>query len=155
MRFERTYPHSVERVWAAVTDADELGCWFPSAARIEPRVGGTVTFSGDPNVADSVGTVLVFEPPRRVAFTWGDDELHLQLEPAPEGCTLTLIDVLAERDQAARNGAGWHVCLDELTKLLDGAASAGPHGDTATPWQPVYDVYLAAGMPAGASISGK
>jgi len=123
VRFQRTYDHSIARVWAAVTEPD-----------------------------DRTGTVLAFEPPRYLAFTWGDDELHLHLEPVAEGCRLTLIDVLTERDEAARNGAGWHVCLDELTKRLDGIASDGPHGATTTPWQPTYAAYVAAGLPSGAPI---
>ena len=150
VRFQRTYPHPVERVWAAVTDEVELAHWFPAQIRIEPRAGGEVRF-GD----DGTGRVLVFDPPHRLAFTWGGDELQLRLEPVEEGCRLTLIDVLADGRTAARNGAGWHVCLDELTKWLDGIASDGPHGQTATPWQPTYDAYLAAGMPSGAPIPGR
>jgi hypothetical protein len=111
-----------------------------------------VTFTGDPYASDRVGTVLVFEPPRRLAFSWGEDELHLQLETVAGGCQLTLIDVLAERNTAARNGAGWHVCLDELAKRLDGIPSDGPHGGTATLWQATYDAYLAVGVPSGAPI---
>jgi uncharacterized protein YndB with AHSA1/START domain len=152
VRFQRTYDHSIARVWAAVTEPDDLKHWFPSAVRLEQRTGGEVIFSGDPYTDDRTGTVLAFEPPRYLAFTWGDDELHLHLEPVGEGCRLTLINVLTERDEAARNGAGWHVCLDELTKRLDGIASDGPHGATTTPWQPTYAAYVAAGLPSGAAI---
>ncbi|HZX08079.1 SRPBCC family protein [Kribbella sp.] len=152
VRFERSYPYPLERVWSAVTDPRELEHWFPSAVELEPRVGGKVVFSGDPNVEDGTGEVLTYEPPHRIAFTWGDNELHLDLRSTPEGCTLTLVDVLGNRDEAARNGAGWHVCLDELSKSLDGTTSAGPHSDTATEWQPLYDEYVAAGMPHGAAI---
>jgi uncharacterized protein YndB with AHSA1/START domain len=28
VRFERRYPHSVERVWAALTEPDQLRQWF-------------------------------------------------------------------------------------------------------------------------------
>ncbi|MGH3318856.1 MAG: SRPBCC family protein [Streptosporangiaceae bacterium] len=154
VRFQRVYAHPVDRVWAAITEPDELEHWFPSRVRLEQRTGGTVTFSGDPYTDDRTGTVLAFEPPSHLAFTWGDDELHLHLEPAGDGCRLTLIDVLAERDEAARNGAGWHVCLDELTKRLDGIPSDGPHSATTTPWQPTYDAYVAAGLPSGAPVPG-
>ncbi|MGH3693962.1 MAG: SRPBCC domain-containing protein [Pseudonocardiaceae bacterium] len=37
VRFQRTYPHPIERVWAAVTEPDELSHWFPCAVQIEPR----------------------------------------------------------------------------------------------------------------------
>jgi hypothetical protein len=61
-------------------------------------------------------------------------------------------DVLADRSTAARNAAGWDVCLDELAKLLAGRTGGGPHAESATPWQPRYDAYVATGMPSGADI---
>ncbi|WP_181767216.1 SRPBCC family protein [Streptomyces albidus (ex Kaewkla and Franco 2022)] len=155
VRFERTYPHPIERLWAAVTESEELAHWFPSAVRIEPRAGGTIEFSGDPNLEPSSGTVLAFEPPRRFAFTWGGDELHFELEPAGEGsCTLTLINVLESQDTAARNAAGWTVCLAEFDKHVSGETAVGPHGDSAEPWRPLYEEYVAQGMPSGAPIPG-
>ena len=48
VRFVRTYPHPVERVWRAVSDPAELAHWFPSAVTVEPREGGRITFSDDP-----------------------------------------------------------------------------------------------------------
>lgn len=64
--------------------------------RPNAAVGGTIEFSGDPYTENNrTGTILVFEPPRRLAYTWGNDELHFELEPAGDGgCALTLIDVL-------------------------------------------------------------
>jgi len=50
VRFSRTYDHPIERVWQFVTDAEELAHWFPSRAEIDPRPGGTINFSGDPNM---------------------------------------------------------------------------------------------------------
>ena len=35
VRFVRTYPHSIERVWSAITEPDQLRAWFPSAVTIE------------------------------------------------------------------------------------------------------------------------
>ena len=66
VRFVRTYPHPIERVWSAITDVDELRHWFPSTARIELRPGGTVTYSDDPYMEDAKGTVLACEPPSRL-----------------------------------------------------------------------------------------
>ncbi len=155
VRFRRTYPHPIQRVWAAVTEPDELSRWFPSDVRMESRVGGTVEFSGDPNIDPTTGTILAFDPPRRLAYTWGGSELHFDLEPSGEGgCTLTLINVLEARDEAARNAAGWSVCLAELDKHVSGAVAAGPHSDTAESWTAQYDAYLADGMPSGAAIPG-
>jgi uncharacterized protein YndB with AHSA1/START domain len=157
VRFERSYPYPIERVWAAVTRPEELAQWFPSTVSMDPREGGEIRFSGDPNVDGSTGTVLAFDPPQRLAFTWGGDELHFALAATGDaGCSLTLINVLDARDAAARNAAGWSVCLAQLTTLLTSGASAGPHsGDAAGSWRSYYDAYLADGLPAGAFIPGE
>jgi uncharacterized protein YndB with AHSA1/START domain len=154
VRFERTYGHSVDRLWAAITEPDELSHWFPASVVLESRVGGKIEFAGDPHVEPTVGSVLVFEPPHRLSFTWGGDELHFELASVGDGCVLTLIDVLEAPDTAARNAAGWHVCLAELSKLVAGEVAAGPHSDTAAVWRPLYDGYVAAGLPSGAWFPG-
>ncbi|MFE7775027.1 SRPBCC family protein [Streptomyces sp. NPDC057445] len=154
VRFERSYPHPVEQVWAAVSEPEGLAHWFPSKVTLEPRAGGKIEFSHDPHMPSSAGTVLDFEPPHRFAFTWDGDEIHLELAAEGDGCRLTLTNVLTERNTAARNAAGWSVCLDELDKHLAGAGAEGPHSDSAAPWKPYYDAYVAAGMPSGAGIPG-
>jgi len=153
VRFERTYAHPVERVWAAISDPDELVHWFPSSVEIERHTGGTISFSADPHTSQQTGVVLAYDPPRRLAYTWGGDELHLELESLAAGqCRLVLINVLADRSAAARNAAGWDVCLDELAKLLSGRPGGGPHAASATPWRSRYDAYVTSGMPSGADI---
>jgi uncharacterized protein YndB with AHSA1/START domain len=156
VRFVRRYPHPVERVWAAVSEPEGLRHWFPSSVSLEPRAGGRIAFRDDPNLpAETSGTVLAYDPPRRLAFTWGGDELHLTVEPHGEqACTLTLLNVLEARDTAARNAAGWTVCLAELEKHVGGGVADGPHSATAEPWEEHYAAYVAAGVPSGATIPG-
>ena len=118
VRFQRTFPYPPQRLWRAVTEPDELAHWFPSRVQLEPRAGGRVEFSGDPNLPPASGSVLVYEPPRRLAFTWGPDQLHFELDRVdPDACRLTLINVLGERQAAARNAAGWNLCLAEPRHL--------------------------------------
>ncbi|HET6964522.1 MAG TPA: SRPBCC domain-containing protein [Acidimicrobiales bacterium] len=31
LRFRRTYPHAVEKVWRAVTEPEHLAAWFPTS----------------------------------------------------------------------------------------------------------------------------
>lgn len=155
VRFQRSYDHPVERLWSAITDPDELPHWFPSKVAMKAEVGGTIEFTDDPNAPVRTGTILVYEPPTKLAYTWGESELRFELEPAGErGCTLTLINVLPARDEAARNAAGWTVCLAELDKHVAGEVTGGPHSDTAEPWREHFDSYVAAGMPSGAEIPG-
>jgi uncharacterized protein YndB with AHSA1/START domain len=153
VRFVRSYPHPIERIWRAVTTPEGLARWFPSKVELELRAGGVVTYSGDPHIADSSGRVLACSPPEYLALTWGGSELRFRLEPlADGGCRFTLIDLLDARDAAARNAAGWDICLSELDRYLGGERADGPHSPTAIPWRPRYDAYVAAGLPSGAHI---
>ncbi len=153
VRFVRTYAHPADRLWAAISEPGELVHWFPSNVELEPQVGGAVRFTGDPYMEGMTGVVLTYEPPRRLAFTWGADELHFTVDPVDDGSSrLTLVNVLDDRSTAARNASGWHVCLAELAKRLDGVPSRGPHGEDTEPFEPVYQAHVDAGLPSGAPI---
>ncbi|MEU3191849.1 SRPBCC family protein [Streptomyces sp. NPDC006992] len=155
VQLERAIPAGVQEVWQALTEPGRMAAWFPSpTVHMEPTVGGRVDFAGDPYAEDQSGTVLEFDAPHRLSYTWGDDELLFRLTRRGEGCVLTLTDVLEARSAAARNAAGWDVCLDELVKLLSGGTPSGPHDGTATDWRGRYDAYVAAGMPSGAPVPG-
>jgi len=153
VQFVCTFDHPVRRVWSAVTDAAELGRWFPSSVEIDLRDGGTVSFSGDPHLESSTGRVLDVEPPHHLAFTWGADELRFDLAPDGRSCQLTLTDILDEQNTAARNAAGWAVCLGELARHLAGQDCEGPHSAAnAARFQPLYEAHIASGVPFGADI---
>ncbi|ACV77410.1 SRPBCC family protein [Nakamurella multipartita] len=154
VRFERLLPAPIERVWAAVTDPEQLPAWFPSQVRYEPRVGGEITFLGDPNLPEppQVDRVLAWDPPHRFAFGWGGDEIHLELSRTEAGCRLVLLNVLVSADTAARNATGWYGCLGELDKVLQGIPSDGPHSQPLADFWPLHDAHVAAGLPHGAWI---
>ncbi|MET8640446.1 SRPBCC family protein [Streptomyces sp. NPDC004675] len=155
VRFSRVYDHPVESVWRFVTDPDELARWFPSRAEFDLRPGGTVTFSGDPNMPESTGTVVAVDPPRHLSFEWGGDELRFDLEAVEEKRTrFTLTHVLGERNTAARNGAGWEVCLSALDATARGERFEGQHAGMSSPWKAFYEGYVAAGIPSGAPVPG-
>jgi len=59
---------SPERVWKALTEAEELMRWFPLEARVVPGVGGSMWLSwGYPVVAESI--IDVWEPGQRLRTT--------------------------------------------------------------------------------------
>ncbi|MEO3749268.1 SRPBCC family protein [Streptomyces sp. B6B3] len=159
VRFERIYDHPIERVWALVTEPAELAHWFPSPeVTIELRPGGLLTFAGDPHLpeARTTGRVLELDPPRLLAFSWLGDELRFELEPLDGRRTrFALTNVLEARNTAARNAAGWHVCLLALDARVAGRPTAGPHADDQpVGWAELYDEYVTAGTPSGAPIPG-
>jgi uncharacterized protein YndB with AHSA1/START domain len=52
MRFERFYPHPVERVWEALTSAEALDAWMMPINHVDARAGGPFSFSfGGPDDA--------------------------------------------------------------------------------------------------------
>jgi uncharacterized protein YndB with AHSA1/START domain len=125
LRLERSLAHSQERVWEALTDLDELAAWHPTPFECEPEVGGRITFRGDlggPEMPE--GRVLAYDPPRALGYTWGEDELRFQLSPGADGvgCLLVLEHEFDDPLKAARDAAGWELCLRALDTALDGEA---------------------------------
>jgi uncharacterized protein YndB with AHSA1/START domain len=162
LSFERRLSHPIEVVWRAITESDQLEHWFPSQVEVDslgPGAEMTFRFESMPLEGEPLtltGRVTEFDPPRRFAFFWGEDHLRFELEPMPgdEGCVLRLTVLLDLREKAARDGAGWHVCLDRLERLLagdDGPAATGASED----WRGLYDEYQRRGVPAGAPIPGE
>jgi uncharacterized protein YndB with AHSA1/START domain len=160
LRFERRLSHPIDVVWRAITESDELAHWFPSRVEVdELRDGADLTFTFEHMPLDEpstmTGRVTEFDPPRLFAFTWGppshEDHLRFELEPVPEeeACLLRLTVLLDARDKAARDGAGWHVCLDRLESRLGG------DDDPSEDWRGLYEEYQRRGMPAGAPIPGE
>lgn len=75
---------------------------------------------------------MTYEPPSVLEYRWGEDILRFELQPDGDGTVLTLLDTLEELGKAARDGAGWHLCLDSPARHLAG------EGPATEPWQPVY-----------------
>ncbi|WP_077488059.1 SRPBCC domain-containing protein [Sinomonas mesophila] len=153
--FIRSYPVPAAEAWAAVSTAEGLEGWFPSRVRID-HDAGIVAFGGDPNLESSAERIVDWEPPRRWAFEWGGDLMEFLVEGSDAEAELTLRNWLADTRTAARNAAGWHVCLAELARKLgrpegphDGGAGSGPD------WDQLYEGYVAAGLPSGAPIPGR
>src|SRR3954470_7387413 len=101
LRFERRLAHPVEKVWRAVSEPAELAGWFPCAVELdELRVGATLRFTFPDDIAPPMdGAVTALEPPRLLAFTWGEAELRYELEPDADGTLLRLTDSLGEREK--------------------------------------------------------
>ena len=140
VRFELVYPQPVDRVWKMVTVPEEMAAWFPTTVEADLREGGAMRFTfpgGEMEPMD--GRVVELDPPRVFAFLWGQEVLRLELAAEGEGTRLTLTHHISNDDEAARNAAGWHVCLDKL-------------GGEESDWEPYYEEYQRRGFPSGAEI---
>ena len=77
-----------ERVWRALTAADELERWFPLEAEVEPGEGGSIYLSWGGEVAGA-SEILVWEPPHhlRTSWDWGGAVTDYYVEAAEGGGT--------------------------------------------------------------------
>jgi uncharacterized protein YndB with AHSA1/START domain len=154
VRFERTFPHSVEEVWAAVTDPDRLADWFPTTVEFAAlRPGEPITFRFEEDRYPAMrGELREVSPPERLVFTWGDDVLTFELAEDAHGaaCRLAFSVLLDSADKAARDAAGWDSCLDALAEIVGGTRPQRPSSPER--WRSYYDEYRRRGLPAAAPI---
>jgi uncharacterized protein YndB with AHSA1/START domain len=143
LRFERQLPHPAEKVWRALTDNDELAYWFPVQIQGERRAGSKVTFvftdevispeiqkyfedeapfkpPTEEETANQEGEILVFQPPRVLEFSWGDDILRFELQGAGEQTLLVFTHSFDDESRAARDASGWDLSFDSLERRLAG-----------------------------------
>lgn len=126
----------IERVWAAITEAEHVARWFPQATTLNAvRAGatGTFFFEGEGTVSIQVEEL---DPPRMIAYRWASHDLgassltehnstvfRFTLEATENGTELTVVesgfgalaDPLASMED---NRRGWNFELDELIEYL-------------------------------------
>lgn len=136
LRFARELPYPASRVWQALTDPAEMENWFMTAV-LEPRRGGRLHLeSGEPG--GTVGQVLEWDPPRRLAYSWrrgggsgATSIVRWSLQPSGTGTHLELVHSDLDPTSATdyEGGwynllAGWHDLLARLPHVLEGAEPA-------------------------------
>ena len=147
LTFTRRLAHPREKVWRAVTEPEHLAAWYPQEIVGERRAGAPLRFVS--SAGDGFdGQMLVFDPPAVMEFTWGADRLRIELRADGAGTLLTLTDTFDELGKAARDGAGWHECLDRLVSELDGT----PQRPMGALWVEVHPRYVAQLGPDAATI---
>jgi len=151
LRFTRRLPHPPERVWRALTEPEHLAAWFPTTIEGERAAGAALRFAHRDAAAPPVeGRMLVYAPPSVLEFVWGDDEtLRFEVTPDGDGSVLTLFNTIDQVGKAARDGAGWHACLDVLAHHLDGEA---PPWRPDERWAEVHGQYVARFGPEASTI---
>jgi uncharacterized protein YndB with AHSA1/START domain len=148
LQMERTLGHPAERVWAALTRAEEVRRWAPYAPDRDLDVVGAVPLpqaeGGEPADGPAEpGEVLVADPPRLLVLDWGGHLLRFEITPVPAGVRLLLTHTFDVRDEAADYASGWHLCLNALSARLDGKDVPPAAGSAAREygWQDLRDEY--------------
>jgi uncharacterized protein YndB with AHSA1/START domain len=150
LRFTRTLSHPVDTVWRAISEPEHLAHWFPTTIEGDRIAGAPLRFSFPEHRWPAFeGEMIACEPPSLMEVRWGPDIIRLELRPVPEGTELTLLDTLEELGKAARDGAGWHTCLDALHGVLDDAEDPR---EAMGAWSEVHDRYVEEFGPEAAAI---
>ena len=140
LRYRRRLSHPQEKVWRALTEDEHLEGWFPTTIEGDRVAGAPLHFSfRQAEAAPFDGEMLAFDPPSVMELRWADDVLRFELSPDAGGCVLDLTVTFPEYGKAARDAAGWHVCLEQLEHVVDGAALPW---DPTQRWRAVHPEYV-------------
>lgn len=148
LRFERLLPGPIERIWSYLVEPEKRAQWFGGGGIVEPRAGGLYELNFNHNLLSTNGdapppkgyeqiakgggpnfreTVLRYEPPRVLSWTWvtGPDgaksEVTFELSPRDDGKVLfTLTHRKLDPRDLADTAGGWHTHLAILDALLNG-----------------------------------
>ncbi len=124
VRFERYLNHTVEEVWAALTEPQHLARWFPGI-KLTPEEGGSfeIWFSEEcEGPAHLSGTVSTYKPPGVLEM----GSMRWELTPRDKGCMLVFTDILAFDNSRTRAEftnsvlGGWHKYMDMLEYSFEG-----------------------------------
>ncbi|KQL54329.1 activator of Hsp90 ATPase 1 family protein [Heyndrickxia shackletonii] len=137
--FKRLLPHTVQEVWAALTENDKLVKWFSNLQVTDLRKDGTIKFHMNDGSGKSIDMRITdYEKGSVLEYEWGEGSVRFELSPQSEECLLVLSDIFpTTTDHTAKDIAGWHICLDVFTALLDGVSMEFPMEE----WQKVYEQY--------------
>ena len=130
LKIQRLLPGPIERIWAYLTESELRRQWLASGD-MQPKAGTpfTLTWRND-ELTDPPGQrpagfgeehsmdskIIAFDPPRKLAFTWGESgEVSFELDQRGNKVLLTVIHRrLPDRNMSLMVGAGWHMHLDIL-----------------------------------------
>ncbi|HYD88188.1 MAG TPA: SRPBCC domain-containing protein [Vitreimonas sp.] len=155
-RLERTLKAPIEKVWAHLVDAEKRQRWFTAGDDFTDHGQRFTIKFGHHRITDEKpparwsemergefemqGRILAFEPPRLIAFTWGDGDEHVsevrfELTSRDDETLLVLTHSRVDTNANIRNYAGgWTAHVQALADLLDGRS-------TNTFWANVLDAH--------------
>lgn len=143
VRVTRRFEAPAETVFDAWLDAETAGSWLFATpdgemvrAEIDPRVGGRydIVERRDGEDVLHTGTYQEIERPNRLVFTLqvpkyaqNSDRVTVEIEPAEEGCELTLAQTVSPGAAASPEQIeqGWGKVLDGLARRLERTGEEG------------------------------
>jgi uncharacterized protein YndB with AHSA1/START domain len=134
VRIQRVLPGPIERVWAYLTESELRGKWL-ATGDMELTTGAAFEFvwrndeltddaenrpEGVSNEHHLQSRITQVEPPRLLAFEWGESGgVSFELEPRGGEVLLTVVHRrLPDRGTLLNVSAGWHAHLDVLAAKM-------------------------------------
>ncbi|MGE8034988.1 SRPBCC family protein [Lysinibacillus sp. NPDC093692] len=122
VKFNRPLSHSVDTIWAVLTENGKLQKWMNNLEIIDLRKNGKIHF----NMNDGTDTYMEititdYVEKEVLEFDWGKDTVRFELSPTSSGSILVLLESIGElTEHTPKDLAGWHICLGLLSDLLNG-----------------------------------
>jgi uncharacterized protein YndB with AHSA1/START domain len=147
VRIERVLPGPIERVWSFLTESELRGRWlasgemrlesgggvehvFNNSALTDNDIAAPAKYAKEAGIVRMHGRILACEPPRLLAYTWGESEdaseVRFELSPLGEKVRLVLTHSrLPSREEMLSVAGGWHTHLGILLERLEGREPEG------------------------------
>ena len=90
VEFSITVKATVEEIWRALTDPDDLENWWSDEVVLEPKVGGKFREAWEDDAGNeqlASGKVLSLDPKKSISFTWKEKSWDAE---AVTQCTYTI-----------------------------------------------------------------
>lgn len=141
VRIQRLLPGPIERIWSYLTESELRRQWL-AAGDMQLEVGAPfeLVWRND-ELTDPPGPrpegfgeehrmqsrITELDPPRRLAFAWGEGDVSFDLEPKGDQVLLTVLHRgISDRTNLLMIGAGWHLHLDILVRRAKGETPEVP-----------------------------
>ncbi|MDQ4503649.1 SRPBCC family protein [Sinomonas sp. ASV322] len=129
VRFERSLAFPIDEVWAAITEPERLGDWWPPMAAqitVDLREGGRIVFGWpDTDFPTMEFTIMRLDPPTLLEHTHTSPGswMRWELEAMDGGTRLLATYSVPDIDMAIERGdlVGLHYSLDRLVPALAGS----------------------------------
>ena len=133
---ERTYDAPIERVWTALTDANQMRQWyFPLMESFEPQEGFETQFdvAHNGNVYPHIWKVTEAIPLKKIAYSWryggypGNSVVSFELESVGSKTKLTLTHLFTESFESGKFAdfsrenfsGGWTSFAEKLKNFVE------------------------------------
>jgi uncharacterized protein YndB with AHSA1/START domain len=138
MRIVREFDHPPERVWSALSSAEQISIWWWPCTLLEAQAGGRYAFEFDGK--SFKGRLTEFDPPRTIDFS---GVMRFELSEHRGGCRLALTLKRTPAGWSPMALAGFHGWLGRLERLIDGVAreQAERWASQQFPWEALFFAY--------------